>query len=430
MANLQYTGARYVPILYTNPDDNSNNWKSGESYEPLTIVTYLDDSYTSKIPVPASIGNPADNSDYWVKTGNFNAALSAVQQQANSNTTKINSLNNSNLHNNIICIGDSYLWRTQETDSWGSWLRTYMGDNCTVTLNGLGSAGFIGTAAKTFQQLLADVTVNNDDDISDIVVLGGMNDINQTDSALETAIRNFVTYAKNRFSNAQIHIGFCGWQITGFANRDANIPLLYSTIHSYQYMSVRNGANYINNIEYIMPCLMNVFYESDKIHPKTEANKEIGEAVKNYLFTGNTYNRGNQAAQFNFTVDGTNFTAQNNNIIWTANNNILCIHRGLMNLTVGNTLNVRDYIDMGMIKDIPFRGSTAYPISISGIAYIMPAINSPGVAVEGALFTMLIKNSVAHLRLVLPQNPNLTTITVNTIQLNFDSKTFDILTTC
>ena len=81
MANLQYIGARYVPAVYENPDDGSAAWKSGESYENLIIVTYNDDSYTSRKPVPASIGNPADNPAYWAKTGDFNAALATINHE-------------------------------------------------------------------------------------------------------------------------------------------------------------------------------------------------------------------------------------------------------------------------------------------------------------------------------------------------------------
>lgn len=79
MANLQYIGARYVPKFYLNPDDNSNDWKSGVLYEALTIVTYNNDSYTSKITVPASVGNPIDNPAYWACTTKYTAALMALQ---------------------------------------------------------------------------------------------------------------------------------------------------------------------------------------------------------------------------------------------------------------------------------------------------------------------------------------------------------------
>ena len=69
MATTQYIGARYVPKIFQNPDDNSNDWKAGLAYEPLTIVSYAGGSYTSKTAVPASAGNPADTPAYWVSIG-------------------------------------------------------------------------------------------------------------------------------------------------------------------------------------------------------------------------------------------------------------------------------------------------------------------------------------------------------------------------
>lgn len=84
MANLQYIGARYVPKFYLNPDypapdTRNNDWKSGVDYEALTIVTYNNDSYTSKQPVPDTVGSPIDNPDYWACTTKYTAALVALQ---------------------------------------------------------------------------------------------------------------------------------------------------------------------------------------------------------------------------------------------------------------------------------------------------------------------------------------------------------------
>ena len=69
MAVTQYIGARYVPIIFQNPDDNSNDWKAGIAYEPLTIVSYAGGSYTSKTAVPAGASNPVDAPEYWVAIG-------------------------------------------------------------------------------------------------------------------------------------------------------------------------------------------------------------------------------------------------------------------------------------------------------------------------------------------------------------------------
>ena len=73
--NRQYVGARYVPKFFNN--NGSNEWVSGISYEPLTIVTYLNNSYTSRMPVPSNIGTPIseDGKKFWVLTGNYNAQV-------------------------------------------------------------------------------------------------------------------------------------------------------------------------------------------------------------------------------------------------------------------------------------------------------------------------------------------------------------------
>ena len=76
MPTTQYIGARYVPLIYQNPDDNSNDWKAGVAYEPLTIVSYAGGSYTSKTFVPAAATNPIDAPEYWVSIGLYSGQTS------------------------------------------------------------------------------------------------------------------------------------------------------------------------------------------------------------------------------------------------------------------------------------------------------------------------------------------------------------------
>ena len=87
MAVRQYVGARYVPKL-ASPTE----WKSGTSYEALTIVTYNNASYTSKVPVPPTVGNPADNKEYWALTGNYNAQVEEYRQTVERYTGAIGEL--------------------------------------------------------------------------------------------------------------------------------------------------------------------------------------------------------------------------------------------------------------------------------------------------------------------------------------------------
>ena len=80
MALHQYIGARYVPKFYENSQGTSE-WESGVIYEPLTIVTWNGNSYTSKKPVPANIGSPSLNPSYWVATGVFNQQLADISDR-------------------------------------------------------------------------------------------------------------------------------------------------------------------------------------------------------------------------------------------------------------------------------------------------------------------------------------------------------------
>ena len=71
-----YVGARYVP-KFASPVE----WAANTSYEALTIVTFNNASYTSKVPVPPTVGNPANNPQYWALTGNYNAQVEQYRQE-------------------------------------------------------------------------------------------------------------------------------------------------------------------------------------------------------------------------------------------------------------------------------------------------------------------------------------------------------------
>lgn len=70
----QYVGARYVPV-FADPLE----WSNQTDYEPLTVVTYQGNSYTSMQSVPAGID--IANTEYWAQTGNYNAQIEAYRQE-------------------------------------------------------------------------------------------------------------------------------------------------------------------------------------------------------------------------------------------------------------------------------------------------------------------------------------------------------------
>lgn len=87
MSVQKYVGARYVPKF---SDVNGGVWDNTYSYESLTIVRYGNDYYTSKIPVP--VGIAITDVTYWVKTGEYNGAISDLQDQIDSLDAIVNAM--------------------------------------------------------------------------------------------------------------------------------------------------------------------------------------------------------------------------------------------------------------------------------------------------------------------------------------------------
>ena len=76
-----YIGARYVPI-FADPVE----WDNEREYEPLTIVVYNGDMYTSKCYVPKGAALPEypDNqTKYWVRTADYNYQFADLKKTVN-----------------------------------------------------------------------------------------------------------------------------------------------------------------------------------------------------------------------------------------------------------------------------------------------------------------------------------------------------------
>lgn len=78
----QYVGARYVP-LFAEPLE----WDKTKAYEPLTIVLYQGNSYTSRQYVP--VGIELTNDAFWAETGNYNAQIEQYRQEVKSFDVRI-----------------------------------------------------------------------------------------------------------------------------------------------------------------------------------------------------------------------------------------------------------------------------------------------------------------------------------------------------
>ena len=85
-----YIGARYVPKFSDTP---GSEWDNSIQYEPLTIVLYQGNSYTSKTFVP--VGVDINNTTYWAETGNYNAQIEGYKEAVDKLIENVGALSDS-----------------------------------------------------------------------------------------------------------------------------------------------------------------------------------------------------------------------------------------------------------------------------------------------------------------------------------------------
>ena len=305
MAERQYIGARYVPKFFENPVTGDTTWASGVIYEPLTIVTWMNNSYTSKKRVPAGIGAPNIETDYWVATGLYNAQVDELRQNVEllnakfpieSDSIDDDAVTIDKINKGItIIISDSYGYQPALSTSWVAILAKKLGiasdsdtfnygtnivnDNLITSI--YGSRGF-GTDSlahpATFKDQLTDAIalVENTDDIVRIIVCGGTNDMADYNSTkIINGINAFCTLA-NSLKNAKTYCGMIGNLLDDTYPTDnyQNVDYLYS-LGDYIFM---------DGLECIQKLRSNM--SADGQHPNTNGASMIGKAIYNILEAG------------------------------------------------------------------------------------------------------------------------------------------------
>lgn len=292
----QYVGARYVPV-FANPLE----WSDTREYEPLTIVTYQGNSYTSMQYVPTSIGI-ADTA-YWALTGNFNAQVEAYRAEVrafddrinanaaaiNANTTAINA-NTAAINANAAAINANAAAIAQEKTDRTTNVMLAFGDSygvdtisqgpvwCEITANKLqatelhnycvGGATFNTTKEKNFfvQVDKAISEIKNPEYVKYVGIVGGTND---GSNSIANAIVSLVAKINSAFPNAVIGIGL---------NASKQDILSYGAKQKRIAALNLNGnfatPVFIDSVVYTQlakDCMMD-----DNIHPTAKGSNRIG----------------------------------------------------------------------------------------------------------------------------------------------------------
>lgn len=289
----QYIGARYVIKIYTNSGDPSSaEWEASVNYEPLTMVTYNYGSYLSKKNVPATVGDPASNPTYWVQTGFYNGQIAQLQQDVadlQANDTKLENYIKQQTTlggRKFILIGDSY---NSDTIPGGGWGEIIIGNfgltegvnvwNSHVNVGGhrFGDGSFL----SDLQALTSSFTTEDDESITDVVVVGDINDYAANDADVIAGVRAFDTYVYNRFTNAHCWFILGGWG-TSVANMRENILKKYRWItQAVNKGSVHEAFHNLLNPKALF---------DDMVHPNDHTGiVELSACIRNIIAGGEEY---------------------------------------------------------------------------------------------------------------------------------------------
>lgn len=322
--NKQYIGARYVPKFYNRGDDTgSAEWKANVPYEAMTIVTYLGNSYTSRIPVPAEIGAPNINGKYWVLTGSYNEQVegyrrdvvgyraevveykddvdkltvevadnkTATEEAVNRIDGSIASLSetvNRIKDKKIISIGDSYGVQNSDGDIttfYWEYIRRAFGlvEGTSFFHANHSGGGFInGWYFNQLSAIAESMDNKTKTEITDILFEGGWNDSpdEYTYTQFTTVIKTVSDFIKQTFPNANVSVFFSGWGLRNNA-QGSNVNQLPRAVDWYSSVG-QVGWGYITNSEYALHEYNPAFWQSNGTHPNQLGQERLGM----YMVTG------------------------------------------------------------------------------------------------------------------------------------------------
>lgn len=267
-----YIGARYVP-KFADPTE----WSNQQTYEPLMIVTYQGNSYTSKTFVP--VGVDILNTTYWAETGSYNAQVEQYRQETLLNTREIELLALKQKH--FILLGDSY----STGDYGGNCFEAFTdcplftADNMEqLAENGIGFATTSGIGHNWLQLLQTSTMPKNS--VTDIIVIGGYNDYNKSYANIVSAINNFMTYVDINYPNALVSVILCG---TSYSTVQTRLNL-YNTVRPAYSAPGNVNYRYLTGCEYALHSKID--FDSTEFHPSSHGYDILKTRIINAYLGG------------------------------------------------------------------------------------------------------------------------------------------------
>ena len=195
----------------------------------------------------------------------------------------------------VVMIGDSYgikyVNENDEKEGWNGWADSFktMFPDAKVYTSAVGRAAFVGNKTTvTFEMQLDDLieTIDDKDNITDVVLIGGYNDMFNTEDRLYEAVSNFRDKVKDNFPNAKISMMYVAADYR-YGDRKRQLKrqgvLFKELCDKYDIVFVENSDKVLNNKNLMY------FYGDDAnggFHPNNDGCDKIAFKTAEYLVTG------------------------------------------------------------------------------------------------------------------------------------------------
>lgn len=319
-AKVSIDGADFPNNGYINssgvvPDPTDTNWLNTDFYSVTvgdTIQCYLSGltgttvqlaCYDSTKTFMSSVSRNDTVSDFVVPNGvtyvrfcimseRKNACYAIFNTKARGIQNALNSITGADGKRRMIMIGDSYGIQDSDEDI-TKFYWEYVRDNFGMTEGtdffhkfligaGFGDGEFLSNLVSLAS------SISDKESITDIIVCGGWNDSDPsqsygTDEAFNAGILAFNNYVKNTYVNAQVTLAHISW---ARYTDDAFYTKMNKSLMRYIRACNTYGWRYITNSEYILRNQANTIWQTDGAHPNNSGQQILGMGIVSPLISG------------------------------------------------------------------------------------------------------------------------------------------------
>lgn len=382
-----YVGQRYVPKFYDDgTEQHGATWDKTKVYEPLTIVLWEGDSYTSRTFVPAGV--EITDTQYWLQTGVFNAQLASVSNRLETITTTANdfittapSMKANAINRHIIVLGDSWANGYPEVDNSLGWLHyidnSLFGEFYQAAQSGVGFA----SANNNWNNLLKTVVTPNPGDITDIYIIGGTNDRASLDSQVINGIQNVLDQMSVKYPNATLHV------------IQVRLPCSENDTSRFAYACSKTGVNFISLANVCNVSGSN--YWSSTAHPTNEFNEILANAITKVILY-NSYEHAINGTFYALTPeDGFNITGS----IYIAGAG------NQKTITIGDITLSGNFRSGTKTKIATIASNNGVPLNFAASYAITLPVKLTGTSAVGAYCTFILNGTKDEIGLYIKTNP-------------------------